>query len=61
MGLFVGKENRGTFGQKRVTIWFCKGQKFKKRPKTCHVWAKRYTTHHFQKNSLPRNCVTFGL
>jgi len=62
------KGNRGgfiyrevTFGQKRVTIGFCNSQKFEKPPKTCHVWAKRDTIHHFQKKFLPRNRVTFGL
>jgi len=56
-GLFIGKENRVTFGQKRVTIGFCNNQKFEKLPKRCHVWAKRDTIHHFQKKILPRNCA----
>jgi len=46
VGLFIGKENRGTFGQKRVTIWFCNGQKFE---------------IPFSKIFLPKNRVTFGL
>ena len=25
LGLFIGWGNRVTFGQKRVTIWFCNG------------------------------------
>ena len=53
LGLFIGKENRGTFVQKRVTIGFCNGQKFEKPPKTCHIWAKRDTIYHFQKISCP--------
>jgi len=53
LGLFIGEENRGTFGQKRVTIWFCNSQKFELPQKTCDIRAKRDTIHHFQKISCP--------
>jgi len=40
LGLFIGWENRATFGKKRVMIGFCNGQKFEEPPKLCHVWVK---------------------
>jgi len=53
VGLFIGNENR-------VTVEFCNGQKFEKPPKTCHVWAKRGTIHHSQKNSCLEIMSRFG-
>jgi len=57
LGLFIGWGNRVTFGQKRVTIVFCNGQKFEEPPKSCHVWVKTCHDPPFSKNSLPRNRV----
>ena len=40
LGLFIGWENRVTFGQKGTTIGFCNGKKFEESPKSYHVWVK---------------------
>jgi len=35
-------------------------KKFEEPPKTCHIWAKCDTIHHFQKISCPEIVSRFG-
>jgi len=60
LGLFIGWENRVTFGQKRVTTGFCNGQKFEEPPKSCHDWVKTWHDPPFSNIYCPEIVSRFG-
>jgi len=59
LGIFIGWENRVTFGQKRVTIGFCNSQKFWRTTKNVSRLGKTWNNPPFFKIYLPNNRVTF--